>query len=170
MGMETMKEFLRNNTQNEYIERLSSLLLGYIATPQRDLNTSRELYLEELPGVLLNLSGDHLSRIVNDVTSLADNSLEDSEYDKRVQLKFDEILVDHFDYFQLIVNGYVTIAIASVGHVSNILGICFVLTGKRRGKLFNKLRLKGYYYLFMDVECLAVTCWSHERTFRVVTG
>ena len=56
--MDTMKEFLRNTTQNEYIDRLSSLLLGYIATPQKNLNTSRELYLEDLPGVLLNLSGD----------------------------------------------------------------------------------------------------------------
>ena len=159
MGMETMKEFFRNTTQNEYIDRLSSLLLGYIATPQRDLNTSRELYLEDLPGVLLNLSGDNLSRIVNDVTSLADNSLEDSEYDKRVQFKFDEILVDHFDYFQLIVNGYVTIAIASVGLVSNILGICFVLTGNRRGKLFNKLLASIFVFdtVFLSLEILRWT-------------
>ena len=126
--METMKEVLKNSTQNEYIDRLSSLLAGYIAAPERDLNTSSELDLEDLRGALLNLSGDHLSRIVNDVTSLADNSLQDSEYDERIEFKFDEILVDHFDYFQLIVNGYVTIAIASVGLVSNILGICFVLT------------------------------------------
>ena len=90
MGMETMKEIIKNSTQNEYIDRLSSLLVGYIATPQRDLNTSIELDLEDLRGVLLNLSVDHLSHIVNDVTSLADNSLQDSEYDERIEFNFDE--------------------------------------------------------------------------------
>ena len=159
MGMETMKEDLKNSTQNEYIDRLSSLLAGYIAAPERDLNTSSELDLEDLRGVLLNLSGDHLSRIVNDVTSLADNSLQDSEYDERIEIKLDEILVDHFDYFQLIVNGYVTIAIASVGLVSNILGICFVRTGSRRGKLFNKLLAAIFVFdtVFLSLEILRWT-------------
>ena len=159
MGMETMKEAFKNSTQNEYIGRLSSLLVGYIATPQKDLNTSRELDLEDLRGVLLNLSGDHLSRIVNDVTSLADNRLEESESDEQIEYKFDEILVDHFDYFQLIVNGYVTIAIASVGLVSNILGICFVRTGSRRGKLFNKLLAAIFVFdtVFLSLEILRWT-------------
>ena len=61
-----------------------------------------------------------------------------------------------FYQFQLIVNGYATLVIASVGLISNILGICFVSSGHRRGKLFNLLltALFGVDSLFLSLEIL----------------
>ena len=61
-----------------------------------------------------------------------------------------------FYQFQLIVNGYATLVIASVGLISNVLGICFVSSGHRRGKLFNLLltALFGVDSLFLSLEIL----------------
>ena len=61
-----------------------------------------------------------------------------------------------FYRFQLIINGYTTLAIASVGLISNVLGICFVSSGHRRGKLFNLLLTALFVVdsLFLSLEIL----------------
>ena len=58
--------------------------------------------------------------------------------------------------FQLIINGYTTLVIASVGLISNVLGICFVSSGHRRGKLFNLLLTALFVVdsLFLSLEIL----------------
>ena len=61
-----------------------------------------------------------------------------------------------FYRFQLIINGYTTLAIAAVGLISNFLGICFVSSGHRRGKLFNLLLTALFVVdsLFLSLEIL----------------
>ena len=121
------------------VDNLVNSLLRNNSTPQGHLQISPGADFKFLAAHFQNLSKSHLSRIVNDISSLTSNTPYSFEQNGYNATKLVEVPDETPNDYVLVVDGYSSIAIASVGIVANIFGIYFVSIGKRRGTLFNLL-------------------------------
>ena len=139
---------------NEHIERLP-LLLKNITFVSDVMNyyrtTSADLDLKELDTQFKNIS----IGITNEISSLTSDLLSSLKNSGNNESELINTPGEAFDTFELIINGYASPSIASVGVVTNIIGIFFILAGRKRGTLFNLL-LTGVFvsdaiFLSLDV-------------------
>ena len=148
-----MKRCLKN-IANEHIEKLP-LLLKNITLVSDVMNyyrtTSMNVDLKGLDTRFKNIS----IGITNEISSLTSDILSSLKGSGNNDSELVETPGEVFDTLELIINGYVSLSISSVGVVTNIIGIVFILVGRKRGTLFNLL-LTGVFvsdviFLSLDV-------------------
>ena len=121
------------------VDTLVNSLLRNNTTPQGRLQISPGADFKSLITHFQNLSKSHLSRIVDDFSSLTSNTPYSFEQNGSNTTELVQVPDETLNEYVLVIDGYPSIAIASVGILVNIVGICFVSIGKRRGTLFNLL-------------------------------
>ena len=126
---------LTNVTQNDYFERLS-LLLSKMKKTQNHLSTSGERSFVDYDTYFANLSMDDWSVIENDFSSLISDISYNNQNDQSNTYGRMDVPSETFNLFELIINGYVTVATALIGIFTNILAICYISVGIRKGKFF----------------------------------
>ena len=153
MSSQLMKRCLEK-IANEHIERLP-LLLKNITFVSDVMNfyrtTSADLDLKDLDTQFKNIS----IGITNEISSLTSDLLSSLKNSGNNESELIKTPGEVFDTFELIINGYASLSIASVGVVTNIIGIFSILAGRKRGTLFNLL-LTGVFvsdaiFLSLDV-------------------
>ena len=127
--------FLTNATKNDYFERLS-LLLGKMKKTQNHLHTSEEGNFVDYDTYFANLSMDDWSVIENDFSSLISDISYSNQSDQSNTFGLMDVPSETFNSFELIINGYVTVAIAVIGILTNVLAIRYISVGSRKGKFF----------------------------------
>ena len=110
------------------VDNLVNSLLRNNSTPQGHLQISPGADFKFLAAHFQNLSKSHLSRIVNDISSLTSNTPYSFEQNGYNATKLVEVPDETPNDYVLVVDGYSSIAIASVGIVANIFGICRLRT------------------------------------------
>ena len=121
------------------VDTLVNSLLRNSSTLQEHLQIATGADFEFLTTHFQNLSKSHLSRIVDDISSLTSDTPYSFEDNGSNKTELVETPDESLNQYILVIDGYSSIVIASVGIVANIFGICFVSIGKRRGTLFNLL-------------------------------
>ena len=153
MSSQLMKRCLEK-IANEHIERLP-LLLKNITFVSDVMNfyrtTSADLDLKDLDTQFKNIS----IGITNEISSLTSDLLSSLKNNGNNESELIKTPGEVFDTFELIINGYASLSIASVGVVTSIIGIFSILAGRKRGTLFNLL-LTGVFvsdaiFLSLDV-------------------
>ena len=148
-----MKRCLKN-IANEHIEKLPLLLknITFVSDVMNYYRTaSADLYLKDLDTRFKNIS----IGITNEISSLTSDLLSSLKSSGNNESELVETPGEVFDTFELIINGYASLSISSVGVVANIIGIFFISIGRKRGTLFNLLLtgafLSDVVFLSLDV-------------------
>ena len=146
---------LTNVTQNDYFERLS-LLLSKMKKTQNHLSTSGERSFVDYDTYFANLSMDDWSVIENDFSSLISDISYSNQSDQSNTYGLMDVPSETFNLFELIINGYLTVAIASIGIFTNVLAICYISVGNRKGKFFYLLLTALFVadLLFLSLEIM----------------
>ena len=103
-----------------------------------------------------NLSMDDWSVIENDFASLISDISYNNQSNQSYTYRFIDVPSETFNLFELIMNGYVTVAIAVIGILTNILAICYISVGNRKGKFFYLLLTALFVadLLFLSLEIM----------------
>ena len=158
MRLEDINSKLKNISQNQPLG-ISRLLDKYITAAGMDFNTSDELPFENPNKELENLFAKVWRRIVTDISSLASDNLENLNNDGNFASEFSNDREKSFNRFQLMINGYALLFVALIGIFSNIIGISFVSSGKRRGKLYSMLLTSLFVFnmIYLSLDILLYT-------------
>ena len=128
----------------------------------RDYRESLHLLLQRLSSEVNNKSNrDGIPKNSNHVISMIDeieSLLESSDHNlNKLDTSFEETSqspIDHLARFHLFINGYAVSILAAIGLILNIIGISFLSTGPRRGRIFSLLvsSLLGFDAIFLLCE------------------
>ena len=102
----------------------------------------------------ISKNSNHLISMIDEIDSL----LESSDHNlNKLDTFFEETSespIDHLARFHLFINGYAVSIFAAIGLILNIIGISFLSTGSRRGRIFSLLvsSLLGFDAIFLLFE------------------
>ena len=155
-----------------YISHLTSGTRYDIAND--DLHGAEKVVFEEIKEILHNLT---LLSTSHDITSsFGFGALEHSHNTSSSTSDHDQLFFPTFDFA---ISGVATLVIGTIGLISNIVGIVFVSSGSRKGKLFNLLLASLFtsdaiFLRFMLLRCIDLFFLpiraSYPHTFHTVVG
>ena len=99
-------------------------------------------------------NSNHLISMIDEIDSLLASPDSNSNELDMVFEDTSESSIDHLARFHIVINGYAVTIIAAIGLILNMIGMFFLSTGPRRGRIFSLLvsSLLGFDAIFLLFE------------------
>ena len=175
---EELNRYLANfpmSSLSSIVNYISYLTSGTRHDIEQDgLHVAENLGLEEIKEILHNLT--LLSASHDKTLSFGSGALEHSHNTSLSTSDHDQTSFTKFDFA---ISGVATLLIGSIGLILNVVGIAFVSSGSRKGKLFNLLLASLFTSDTIFLTCMLLRCIDlfflpiradYPHTFHTIVG